>query len=269
MSDLRIAFAGDRDIAVSVLKFMLSQEVQPLALLVPETIRASHADELVALCPFLPKERVLWGHQFRETDEIVLLRGLRLDYVIGVHFPYIIPEAVLSVPRVGFLNLHPAYLPYNRGWHTASWALLEGTPIGATLHFMNDGVDMGDIVHQEQLDVSAGDTAHTLYKRLKGLELKVFKEAWPQLMANSYRRRPQVPNQATAHKRQDLLTPKVQQIDLEETVKAGELLCRLRALTTNNIREASFYEVKGKRFRVQVHICEERKSEHGFEGLAT
>ena len=107
------------------------------------------------------------------------------------------------------------------------------------------------------LDVSAGDTAHTLYKRLKGLELKVFKEAWPQLMADSYRCRLQVPNQATAHKRKDLLTPKVQQIDLEETVKAGELLCRLRALTRNNIREASFYEVKGKRFRVQVHICEE------------
>ena len=61
MSDLRIAFAGDRDVAAWVLEFMLREQVHPLALLVPEAPRASHADELVALCSFLEPHKVLWG----------------------------------------------------------------------------------------------------------------------------------------------------------------------------------------------------------------
>ncbi len=257
MSDLRIAFAGDRDVAGWVLEFMLSEQVHPLALLVPEATRASHADELVALCSFLEPHKVLWGRQFRQPEGLALLRQLDLDYIIGVHFPYIIPEEVLSIPRIGVLNLHPAYLPYNRGWHTPSWALLEETPIGVTLHFMDSGIDTGDIIHQKRMDVSPGDTANALYQRLKRLEFEVFKEAWQDLASGSYRRLPQDPAEGTAHTRRDLFAEHIQRIDVDESVRAGDLMRRLRALTTNRVEEAAYYEVDGKRYRVQVLIHEE------------
>jgi methionyl-tRNA formyltransferase len=257
MSELRIAFAGDRDIAVWVLEFILSQHVHPVALLVPEMDKASHADKLVALCPFLSPDRVLWGRQFQQSESTALLRQLDLDYIISAHFPCVVPETVLFIPRIGVLNLHPAYLPYNRGWHTPSWALLEETPIGATLHFMDVGIDTGDIVHQKRLDVSAGDTAHTLYQRLKSLELEVFKEAWPHLVSGSYQRRPQNPVECSTHKRQELFSKHIQRIDLNQSVQAGDLSRRLRALTTNRIEEAAYYEVNGKRYRIQVLIHEE------------
>lgn len=254
---MRIVFAGDREISVQVLRFLLARGVTPLALLVPAAGRASHADALMDLCPFLKPERILRGSLFREPDAVALIQGLQPDYIICIHFPYIMPEEVLAAPRSGVLNLHPALLPYNRGWHTPSWAILEQTPIGATLHFMDSGVDTGDILHQAEVAVSPGDTAHSLYAKLLDLEMKVFAEAWPRLESGDYERKRQDLTRGSFHLREDLLQDAVRQIDLDEVVRARDLIRKLRALTTSRPSEAAFYEEDGKRFRIQVVISEE------------
>lgn len=252
----RLAFAGDRDVAVAVLEHLLASGAAPLALLVSHPDRASHAHELRRRCAMLPDARVLEGDAFRTADGMTLLRELDLDFVIGVHFPYLVPDAVLAIPREGVLNLHPAFLPYNRGWHTPSWAILDESPIGATLHFMDAGLDTGDIVHQRRLEPDPGDTADTLYQRLKAMELQVFEEAWPSLAAGRYERRPQT-GKGSLHRRRDLFAPGVQEIDLSAATTAGALLRRLRALTTNRVEEAAYFESGGVRYRVQVHIRRE------------
>jgi len=255
LSTVRYAFAGDRDVAVWVLEYLLGTGSRPLALLTPARERASHAHTLEHLCRDLEPYRMLRGFDFREPRRLRVLKELRLDFVVGVHFPLIVPAEVLAIPRVGFLNLHPALLPHNRGWHTASWSLLEQSPAGATLHFMDVGLDEGDIVHQKALEPSPADTAHTLYEKLKRLEVEVFREAWPALVAGRYRRTPQKPGAGSARRRADLSL--VQRVDLGETLRAGDLLRRLRALTTNRIDEAAYFEAGGKRYRVQVRIEEE------------
>ena len=257
MTDLRIAFAGDRDISVLVLGFLHNQGIRPAALLVSQETRATHADELIAACPYLAMDFIFRGTGFRESNSIEKLRGLDLDYLIGVHFPYIIPEDILTIPRVGVLNLHPAFLPFNRGWHTPSLAILEDTPIGATLHFMDAGIDTGDIVHQKHLQVTPADTAHTLYQRLKQLELETFQEAWPSLVERSFHRLKQDPEAGSVHRRSDLFCESLQRIDLNQVEKVADLLRRLRALTTNRIDEAAYFQMDGKRYRIQVIIQEE------------
>lgn len=259
-SEPRIAFGGDRDIAVWVLGYLLDQGVQPLALLLPDARAASHADQLADLCPFLGEVEKLRGSRFGEPEGLALLRRLDLDYIICVHFPHVLPQQVLSIPRIGAVNLHPAFLPYNRGWHTVSWALLEGTPIGATLHLMDQGVDAGDIIHQRRMEVSPADTADMLYGRLKQLELEVFKEAWPALASGSFQRVRQSPEEGTAHRQAELVSDDVARIDLDESVRAGDLIRRLRALTTDRIEEAAYYEVDGRHYRIQVRVQE---GEHG------
>ncbi len=237
-----------------VLQHLLDKGVNPLALLVPA--QASHAEELRAMCPSLAEDRVLVGRRFAEPAGVELLRALALDYVIGVHFPLLVPDAVLELPKHGVLNLHPAYLPWGRGWHTPSWAILEDTPVGATLHFMDSGVDTGDIVDQQRLEVSPGDTADSLYRRLKQMELELFERAWPALAEGTYQRRPQE-SEGTTHRRQDLLEEDHRRIPLDATTTAGDLLRTLRALTTDRREEAAFYELDGRRFRVTVEIDEE------------
>jgi len=262
---MRIVFAGDRDIAVWVLRFILDQGVKPVGLLIPRAEQASHADSLISLCAYLEDRFILKGTEFRSFRGLEVLSALKPDYIISVHFPYIIPTNVLRIPKVGVVNLHPAFLPYNRGWHTPSWALLDNTPYGATLHFMTEEVDAGDIIHQKRLEILPEDTADTLYKRVKRLELEVFQEAWPWLLSLQPPRYPQDLAQGTFHRKQELFNPNIQKIDLEERVRAGDLLKRLRALTTNRLEEAAYFELDGKRWRVQVKIIPEGYSERGEE----
>lgn len=253
----RIIYAGDRDVAVWVLEFILESGVRPLTLLVPSVGKATHAEKLISLCNFLDERFILRGTQFREHSGLELLSSLESDYIVCVHFPYVVPRTVLQIPKIGVLNLHPAFLPSNRGWHTPTWAILEGLPYGATLHFMTEELDAGEIIHQKQIDILPEDTADTLYQRVKLLELEVFREAWPSLLAGCPHRAPQDLTQGTFHKKQDLFKPELQEIKLDEMVRAGDLIRRLRALTTNSINEAAYIVVNNRRYRIQIRIIPE------------
>ncbi|MBK9123573.1 MAG: hypothetical protein IPM16_10710 [Chloroflexi bacterium] len=256
MVELKVIYAGDRDISVWVLEYLISAGTRPVALLIPSEDRASHTRDLRSLCSHLPPNAIMEGKRFREQASVEYLEALAPDLIISVHFPYVVPIEVLSIPRIGALNLHPAFLPYNRGWHTPSWALLEETPIGATLHFMDTGVDTGDIVHQREYQPSPADTAHTLYKKLRKLELDVFVEVWPSIADGRFQRRKQV-GAGTVHRRSELFDPAVQELALDESYPVRSLLRRLRALTTNDIKESAYFREDGKTYRVQVSIAEE------------
>jgi methionyl-tRNA formyltransferase len=253
-----VAFAGDRQLSLDVLAYLVDQGVRPVALLVPAERRATHASLLISICAHLKDDCVLHGTEFREDSGIGLLRSLDIDFVISVHFPYVVPENALSVAKHGWVNLHPALLPYNRGWHTPTWTILDGTPAGATLHFMDAGLDTGDVIHQRAVEVGHEDTADTLYQKLLAAELDVFREAWPSLSDGTYSRCPQDPQACTTHTRQDLRSSRVQYLDLSAVRPVGDVLRQLRALTTSRLDEAAFFEDSGgRRYRVQVRIVPE------------
>lgn len=256
---MRYAFAGDRDISVAVLDFLIQNGHFPVALLVTEKGKESHADELIVLSK-LDNRFIFQGYEFREQKSKGLLEELALDYIISIHFPYFIPGSVLRIPKVGFINLHPAYLPYNKGWHTPSWGIIENTIYGATLHFMSDEVDAGDIINQKQCEVLPEDTAHSLYQRVKSIELNLFKESLSFLTSLNPPRDKQTIS-GTAHLKKDLSL--VQPLNLEDTIKVRDILNKLRALTTNRVEEAAYFIADDKKYFVQVIISEDINSGKG------
>jgi methionyl-tRNA formyltransferase len=255
---MRIAFAGNRDLSVQCLEFLMASGVRPEVILAPN----GHDSRLV-MASGLPPERVLVGQEFKEPGGIELLASLDLDYLIGVHFPYIVPEAVLSLPRIGAVNLHPGLLPYNRGWHTPSWAILEGSPIGVTLHFMDASVDTGDIVAQSAMEIRPEDTADSLYRRLLALEFDVFREAWPLLASGNPPRRRQPQGEGSSHTSAELRSDRVRRLDLNASSTVGDTLRTLRALTTNDVTEAAYFEEDGRRYLVQIEIIPQSESDPG------
>ena len=252
---INIAYAGDREIAVEILRFIIYEGVKPRALLVSSGKEASHVDELIDLCDHLDSSKIFRGNEFKKDENIKILKELDLDYIISVHFPYIYPKKVLDIPRQGVLNLHPAYLPFNRGWHTPTWAIFDDTPYGATLHFMDEGLDSGDIISRERLEIRPEDTADTLYQRALGLEKKLFKESWDDLVGLDYERIEQDLKKGTKHTKDEI--ENIQRIYLDEKVKVEKLIRKLRALTTNKISEAAYFEKDGEKFRVQMSIEKE------------
>lgn len=247
---MKYAFAGDRDIAVKILKLLLEEGHYPSALMVASEPRQTHASELIALAN-VPSSYVFSGKQFGTPEAISVLNAMELDYIIGIHFPYIIPKSILGIPRTGVINLHPAFLPWNKGWHTPSWAIIDGTPYGATLHFMSEKLDEGDIIHQKKLDVLPHHTADTLYKKVLLLEYDVFKEALSDLVSLDPPRKKQQ-EKGTLHHRSDLKT--IREINRNENYNAGKLIDLLRGLTTNTGTESAFFEEQGKKYAVNVTI---------------
>lgn len=259
MNTPQIVFAGDRDIAVDVLSYLTEQNVDISALMLPPADESSHDTELLSLCDHLEQNYIIRGKQFREGEGVELLKDINPDYILAVHFQYIIPKIVLDIPQHGVVNLHPAYLPYNRGWHTPSWAIWEQTPYGATIHFMEEDVDAGDIIARKKIGTNPDDTADSLYNRAKKAELKLFKQAWDQLASFDYNRQSQSEEQATSHRKADL--DNIREIKLSEEVKAETLIRKLRALTTNDIEEAAYFEKNNERYFVQIDIVSESKLE--------
>lgn len=247
---MKYVFAGDRQISVNILKWIIDRGYNPSALIVSTGKNESHAAELIKVSN-LPKEKVFVGKSFTEPKSIIILNSLEADYFIGIHFPYIISSEVLNIPKYGFLNLHPAYLPYNKGWHTPTWAILDGSSYGATLHFMSEALDGGDIIHQKKIEVKPNDTANSLYKKVLTLEEEVFQESFDDLLTLNPKRKKQY-YKGTSHSKHDLI--KVQEINLLKAYNAEELINILRALTTNDVNEASYFIKDGKKIMVQIKL---------------
>lgn len=251
---MKFVYAGDRQVSVEVLRFLIETGFQPDLLCVSSPKKQSHAADLRDLCNTLTDDQVAQGVKFRKEPFLSRVKELQPDFIVGVHFPYIIPEEVLEIPKHGVINLHPAYLPYNRGWNTPSWAILDGTPYGATLHYMDKDIDTGPIIHQLPLDVRPDDTAHSLYQRVLKLEVDVFNEAWPRLVRNEIASQVQDPSAGTTHVAADLGESGIKELDLNETMSVRDLLTRLRGLTTSELKDAAYFAQDGVNYRVQVKI---------------
>lgn len=258
----KIIFAGDREISARVLKFILKQGCRPCGLILPEKNKGACRREVLSLCKYLNRDQILNESAFKTESGKAGIRKLAPDYIICIHFPGIVPHDILRMPSRGVLNLHPAYLPYNRGYHTSTWAIIDETVHGATLHFMNEGIDTGDIVYQKQIEVSPDDTADTLSKKTSEIEYAVFKETWPMLVSDNLIRKKQSAKAGSSHRKKDIAA--IQQINLDQKVKAEDLIKRLRALTTNDDNEAAYFKQGNRLYRVGARVvCVGEKGKNG------
>ena len=247
-----IGLAANRRLGFLALQALLESNFMPRLLLVPKGKPADMwTAKTVDLFQRSGGRLTIQGKGFREKNGIKQISRQHLDYLISVHFPYIVPAEVLDLPRVGTLNLHPAFLPFNRGWHTPSWAIADNTPYGATLHWMDDGIDTGDIALQKQVAVRPDDTADSLYQRVLAAEIELFRSALPALANNALPRMPQT-SSGTEHCKADLEA--YQAMDLDTVQSVGETLTHLRALTTNSWNEAASFAIDGKQYRVRVEF---------------
>lgn len=254
-------FAGDRDISVQLLRFLIGRGDVPVALCVSAGSGASHTEQLVDMYREVGDGPVLHGHDLRLPEHREILVGLGLDLALSVHFPYIVPPDILAIPHRGWLNLHPGYLPYNRGWNTPTWAILDGSPAGATLHEMVEEVDAGPIVAQRQVAILAHDTADTLYARILRAERSLFEDVWPAVRVGDYTPVPNRLEEGSIHIKDDLDEHGVRHLELGETTTVTELIDRLRALTTSDPGEACYFRRDGQTVRVRVELEPEPRAD--------
>ena len=134
---------------------------------------------------------IFYNEDLYETEVLGFLKSLRIDLVVLAWWPYIIKEPLFAISRMGFLNTHPSFLPYNRGKHYYFWNLVEGVPFGVTLHWIDKNIDSGDIAFQNDLEVSWEDTGFSLRERSKKAMLTLFEERFDAIISGEIPRRKQ------------------------------------------------------------------------------
>ena len=88
------------------------------------------------------------------------------ELIICAYYPKIFPQRLISIPKLGCVNVHPGLLPQYRGTFPTPWMILNGeTEIGITLHYMDEGIDTGEILVQQMHPIGENETGHELYRR--------------------------------------------------------------------------------------------------------
>jgi methionyl-tRNA formyltransferase len=182
---------------------------------------------------------------------------------VSIFFGYILRPEFLRLFPAGCVNLHPSLLPHNRGAHPNVWSIIEGTPAGATLHYVDAGVDTGDIIAQKKVEVEPVDTGETLYRRLERVSIDLFGNAWPAVRAGNAPRTPQDSVPPLCHRARDLEA--LDEIDLEATYKAKELIDLIRARTFRPYPGA-YFRSQGKKIFLRLDLTDEAGAEPSSNG---
>jgi len=127
-----------------------------------------------------------------DSVSIDWVRSLRPDVIFCFGWSYLLKRELLSIPSIGTIGYHPAYLPANRGRHPLIWALALGlTETASTFFFMDEGTDSGDILSQVLVPIRAEDDASSLYENITQVALSQIRDFLPQLSTKTYTTFPQ------------------------------------------------------------------------------
>lgn len=125
------------------------------------------------------------------------------DLAVSFGYRHLLRKPALDSARRTPINLHISYLPYNRGAHPLFWASYEGTPVGVTIHEIDEGVDTGPIIAQQLVPMADDETFASGYVKIMNAIHGMFTSNWRAIEAGTYEATPQV-GVGTMHRVKDL-----------------------------------------------------------------
>ena len=105
----------------------------------------------------------------------------KIDFLVSYGYRYILKRDVLGQLTDRAINLHIALLPWNKGADPNFWSFVEKTPKGVTIHYLDEGVDTGDIIAQREVPPHRMDTFNSMYHRLHYAIQHLFIQNWDEI----------------------------------------------------------------------------------------
>tara|TARA_R100001594_G_C4052941_1_gene265344 strand:+ start:4206 stop:4946 length:741 start_codon:yes stop_codon:yes gene_type:complete len=188
------------------------------------------------------------------SDEFISLnKKYNIDLVFMLWFPTIVKKLSLNSVNSGFINLHPSYIPWNRGMHPYYWSIVDGSVAGTTIHFIDENIDEGEILFQKKIDVSITDTGESLYEKNINETISLFKENYLNILNSNYELKKVDNSKGSFHLSKDI--EKHSKIDLNKKYKAIDLINIMRARSFKN-GDSSHFTHNGKKYKINVDINE-------------
>ena len=127
------------------------------------------------------------------TPEVVeQIRALQPDFFFSFYYREMLKRELLEIPKRGALNMHGSLLPKYRGRAPVNWAIIHGeTETGATLHYMTEKPDNGDIVAQQAVPILPNDTALEVFQKVTVAAEIALNACLPDMLAGTAKAVPQ------------------------------------------------------------------------------
>ncbi|MEI7239916.1 methionyl-tRNA formyltransferase [Pectobacterium brasiliense] len=191
MSDsLRIIFAGTPDFAARHLDALLSSGHEVVGVFTQPDRPAGRGNKLTPSPVKVLAEQhsipVFQPKSLRPEENQAMVQALNADVMVVVAYGLILPQPVLSMPRLGCINVHGSLLPLWRGAAPIQRALWAGdSETGVTIMQMDVGLDTGAMLHKISCPILQQDTSATLYDKLAELGPRGLLETLEQLADGS------------------------------------------------------------------------------------
>lgn len=124
------------------------------------------------------------------------------EFIVSYRYRFLVPAAILAAWPRRAINLHISLLPWNRGADPNLWSFLDNTPKGVTIHEMDEHLDTGCILAQEEVALGEQETLRSSYDILSHQLEELFKRSWPAIRDGRMERRPQAAG-GTVHRSAD------------------------------------------------------------------
>jgi len=249
---LNIIFAGTPDFAAQHLAALINSEHNVVAVYCPPDKPAgrgkkltSCATKLLALEHNLPVEQPV---NFKEVGDQQQLAQYNVDIMVVVAYGLLLPEVILSAPRLGCINVHGSLLPKWRGAAPIQRSLEAGDEkTGVTIMQMDKGLDTGAMLLTAECPIEKNDTSASLYEKLAQIGPKALIDTLALMATNKHKAMPQNNDLATyAHKLDKV------EAELNWQLTASELDRKIRAYIPWPVAQFTFTDNNEKQHRVRV-----------------
>ena len=200
---MRLIFCGTPQFAVPSLNFLLAQTELEIAAVITQPDRPKNRGQQISFSPV--KQTALDAgipiHQpqkIRAPEFQPILEQLAPDAIVIIAYGQIIPARLLTIPKLGWINLHASLLPKYRGAAPINWAIVNGERItGITTMRIDAGMDTGDMLLQQEISIGPKETAPELTARMSEAGAPLILETLLGLQSAAITPRPQNHAQAT------------------------------------------------------------------------
>lgn len=200
---MRLVFCGTPQFAVPSLKTLLAQNDIEILAVITQPDRPSGRGNEISFSPVKQTavDAGLTVHQppkIRAPEFQSVLEELAPDAIVIIAYGQIIPAHLLTIPKLGWINLHASLLPKYRGAAPINWAIVNGeTVTGLTTMRIDAGMDTGDILLQQELAIGSNETAPELTAKMSEAGAPLILETLRGLAAGSLVGLPQNHAEAT------------------------------------------------------------------------
>lgn len=190
---LKIVYMGTPDFSATVLKGLLKKYEVRAIVSQPDRKSGRHGEVLPTPVKKVGLDKtilVIQPENIKEQYQEVL--AFNPDLIITCAYGQILPKELLSVPRLGCINVHASLLPKLRGGAPIHHAIIDGhAKTGITIMYMSTGMDEGDIISQKEIPIEYDDTAESLHDKLAILGRDLLLETLPSIITGTNTRQKQ------------------------------------------------------------------------------